>query len=287
MIKICPQCNKEIDYKSVGQYNESVKYNRTCRACASRRRGYKGVLDKICVKCGGKHTFSSYRKYKISKTPYICKSCVLSLIHKGKHISEEHKEILRIKHLGTKASNETKKKLSDQRKGKLNSCYGRSGDKNPMFGKSGELSPTYGKSYNKGKKMSDEARKNMRIAKLKRFEKLGIQSGEDEGAKEWFLEYNKKNKTNFKPKRFFEIGYDADGYDEEKHIWIEYDTHYHNIRQQKEKDLIRQQNIIKYFENIERPLNQFIRVDSTKNSEIKIVYEKMVIKELNEYITYK
>lgn len=274
MIKICPQCNKDIHYKSVSQYNESIKYNRTCKACASRRRGYKGSLDKICIKCGNTHTFSSYKKYNISKNPYICKSCVLSIIHKGKCISKEHKEILRIKHLGTKLSEETKEKLSEKRKGNLNPCFGRCGSKNPMFGKSGSLSPTYGKqSWNKGKKMSEEARKNMRIAKLKRFEKLGIQAGEDKGSKEWFEKYNKETNSNFKPKRFLEIGYDADGYDKEKHIWVEYDTHYHLKENQIKKDLIRQENIIKHFEETNNPLKQFIRIDATNGEKINIIYE--------------
>ena len=70
-----------------------------------------------------------------------------------------------------------------------------------------------------------------------------------------------------------EIGYDADGYDEKLNSWSEYDTQYHKIPNRQNKDIIRQNNIIKYFESINKPLKQFIRVDATENDKIKIVYD--------------
>jgi hypothetical protein len=100
----------------------------------------------------------------------------------------------------------------------------------------------------------------MRIAKLKRLELLGIGTGRDKGAKEWFEKYNKENNTRFESKRFMEIGYEADGYDEKLHSWIEYDTPYHNPLNRLQKDLIRQNNIIRYFESVNNPLKSFIRV---------------------------
>jgi hypothetical protein len=274
MNKICPQCNKIIKFKTISQFNESVNKNRTCKSCALKKRRYSGSLSKQCTVCNKNYTFSTFSKYNKSKNPYVCKPCSLSIYHKGKSISEEQKIKQKEKMLGRHLSDETRKKLSEKRKGKNNPCYGRCGNKNPMFNKSGILSPTYGKpSWNRGKLMSDEARKNMRIAKLKRFEKLGIQAGEDEGAKEWFEFYNKNTNSNFKPKRFLEIGYDADGYDEEKHIWVEYDTPYHLKPKQLEKDLKRQQNIIEYFKKIGNPLNKFLRVDS-RTKIVKISYDK-------------
>ena len=66
-----------------------------------------------------------------------------------------------------------------------------------------------------------------RIKNLKRYEKLGIGICVDEGSKEWFYNYNKNHNSNFKPKKFIKLGYVADGYDKNKHIWIEYDTPYH------------------------------------------------------------
>ena len=142
------------------------------------------------------------------------------------------------------------------------------GNKNPFFGKHhteetkkkisnfniGRLAP------NKGKSPTKEAKQNMRISKLNRLKRLNIHPNIDEGSEEWFEKYNRDTNSNFKPKRFLEIGYIADGYDEEKHEWMEYDTKYHNFPHQKKKDVIRQNNIIKYFENIGKPLNKFSRV---------------------------
>jgi uncharacterized protein YlaI len=282
MKRICPNCNIDIFYKTKSQFNDAIKKNRMCRKCSSiinaNLQKYKGILEKKCIICKKVNTFSTHSKFKKSKpvNEYLCKSCSSSKTHKGKSISDEHKEKLRIFRTGKNLPENIKLKISEKMKGKNNPCYGRCGEKNPMYGKSGKLSPTYGKgSWNKGKKMSVEIRKNMRIAKLKRFEKLGIQAGEDVGAKEWFNNYNKETNSNFKPKRFLDIGYDADGYDEDKHIWVEYDTKYHLRKDQREKDKIRQDNIINHFKKITHPLNKFLRVDSTQNYKIEMVYENI------------
>lgn len=240
--KNCPSCNKLIVCKTISQYNESIKKNRTCRSCASKRRGYKGILDKICVKCGIKYTFSNYRKYKTSKNPYFCKSCALSIAHKGKHISEKNKEILRNIHLGAKLSEETKRKISEKTKGKNNPCYGRVKDKNPMYGKFGELSPTFGKiPWMKGKHHTEKSLEKMRISALNRIKEFGVISYNKDAC----IYFNKLNKNkgwnlqhamnggeiNF-------IGYSVDGYDKDKNIIVEYDEPHHYDRQRnlKEKD---------------------------------------------------
>lgn len=276
----CPNCNKIIEYKTKSQYTDATKKNRICKSCANRLRKYKGSLDRICKNCGKKYTFSSYGHYKKSilrSDQFVCKSCISSKIHKGQIISKKQRQSQREKMLGRKHTEETKRKISEKTKGKNNPCYGRCGKLNPMYEKSGILSPTYGIiAWNRGKEMSDLAKRNMRIAKLKRFERLGIQAGEDCGAKEWFDKYNKENNTNYKPKRFIEIGYDADGYDEKLHSWIEYDTPYHKLTNRQEKDIIRQNNIIKYFESINKPLNKFTRIITWKNNKEKIIYENKI-----------
>lgn len=124
-----------------------------------------------------------------------------------------------------------------------------------------------------GYKHSEETKKKHRIKNLKRYEKLGIGICVDEGSKEWFYNYNKNHNSNFKPKKFIKLGYVADGYDKNKHIWIEYDTPYHNRLNQKKKDLVRQNNIIKYFENIGDPLKKFVRILTWENYKEKIIYE--------------
>ena len=101
---------------------------------------------------------------------------------------------------------------------------------------------------------------------------MGIGQCIDVGSKQFFDRYNKENNSDFKPKRFIDLGYDADGYDENLHSWIEYDTKYHLKMGQRKRDAIRQQNIIQYFENIGKPLNKFLRVDATNNEKVSVVY---------------
>lgn len=115
------------------------------------------------------------------------------------------------------------------------------------------------------KKWNGNDSKKNRKCQLKRMERLGIMPWEDKGAREWFEKYNKETNSNFQPKRFNEMGYFADGYDEEKHIWIEYDTKYHSLPYRKDKDLIRQTNIIEHFKKINKPLSKFIRVLAYNN----------------------
>ena len=52
----------------------------------------------------------------------------------GKSHTEETKELIRQAHLGTKASDETRQKLSDMRKGEGNNMYGKRGELSPIYG---------------------------------------------------------------------------------------------------------------------------------------------------------
>jgi len=161
----------------------------------------------------------------------------------------------------------------------------RTGNKNPMFGKHpksscGFLGKKHKKESNekrskslKGRIFSDEDKRKIREGILKRIEKLGMLLNVDKGAPQFFDERNKEG-YNLKPKVFTKIGYAADGYDENKHIWWEYDTPYHLLTRQKKKDLIRQNNIIKYFEEIGNPLKSFIRTQVDKEG--KILYNTNV-----------
>lgn len=132
-----------------------------------------------------------------------------------------------------------------------------------------------GISKNVGSKRNEKTKNKQRSIKLKKFQELGISACVDKGSKEYFDRLNKKG-FSFKPKVFIDIGYVADGYDENKHIWIEYDTPYHNSKYQRNKDKMRQENIIKHFEEINNPLKSFIRVKSDEKGNIleeKCIYE--------------
>jgi len=148
--------------------------------------------------------------------------------------SKETIEKIRQKSIGRKHKEETKKCISEKLKNRIISNETRL-------------------------KMS----KNSRIYQLKRLTELQIPPHEDRGSREYFQSLNEKG-FNFKSKTFFELGYVADGYDENNHIWVEFDTPYHRFPTQKEKDIIRQQNIIEHFEQIKHPLKQFIRVSANK-----------------------
>lgn len=106
----------------------------------------------------------------------------------------------------------------------------------------------------------------------------GIPLNEDRGAKKFFAEWNQNNNAQFIPVAFREIGYIADGYEQSQHIWIEFDPphHYYVDEVLKPNDVIRQKNIIGYFESIGNPLKRFIRVQSDKRGNVlgtKCVYE--------------
>jgi hypothetical protein len=125
-----------------------------------------------------------------------------------------------------------------------------------------------------GKTHTTEAKSEIgrksRILRLKRLVELGIPVNEDRGAKEWFTKLNAQG-FNYHPRVFLketECGYVADGYDENLHIWYEYDTPYHRKLSQKQKDLVRQQNIIRHFKGVGHPLRHFIRAHADESGKV-------------------
>ena len=169
-------------------------------------------------------------------------------------------------------------KLAEKKNRLCKHCV-RVGNKNHMFGlhpKSsyGFLGKKHKKESNKkrsnslkGRIFSSEDKRKIREGILKRIGKLGIPLHIDKGAPQFFNELNKEG-YNLRPKTFTKIGYVADEYDKDKHIWWEYDTPYHLLSRQKKKDLIRQQNIIEYFEKIGNPLKSFIRTQVDKKGKV-------------------
>jgi hypothetical protein len=111
-----------------------------------------------------------------------------------------------------------------------------------------------------GRKHSEETKRKLRKLKAERFLRLNIGTSVDKGATEYFIGLNSSGKSIETTKYFSDIGYFADGYDPKDHIWYEYDTKYHSTRIQREKDMIRQNNIIDYFKSIGNPLRDFVRI---------------------------
>lgn len=246
----CPKCYKII--KHTGKYSKrsAGRFHLQNRCC------------NCCKRLGTHHTIETKNKIKNRNKKYY--SIKENNWWYGKKHTEEQKRKISEGNRGKIRSDEIKKKFSLLRKGKK------------LSEETKQLLSINSPKFWLGKKLSEESKQNMRIAKLKRLEKLGIPACIDKGAPIWFEKYNAVTNSNLQPKRFLEIGYDADGYDEEKHIWMEYDTPYHNRLQQQKKDLIRQNNIIKYFESINIPLQEFIRVkdDGRGNVKLKSVYKR-------------
>lgn len=121
-----------------------------------------------------------------------------------------------------------------------------------------------------GKTHTEESKRKMRVVVARAVrDKYGVCL--DNGANEWFAMLNKLGFTFEEGYLIEPLGYFADGYDRNKHTWVEYDTPYHNKPSQKKKDLDRQQRIIRYYESIGNPLAQFFRYNTTTKT-LKKVY---------------
>jgi hypothetical protein len=233
----CPKCGTERYYTTISKYNRDIKRNSICKKCyikifilKSHLRKNNGPYVKNCLKCGRIQEYSSliYLNEALRKKTF-CGSCIA----KARTFSKK-----------------TRKRLSKSGKNKVFSENHRLNLSKSQLGI---------KSCHYGKKLSEEHKRKIRSSLLKRLKKLGIGTKVDEGSREWFKKYNKENNTNYRPRRFLDVGYDADGYDEKLHSWIEYDSLYHRYTSQQKEDLIRQNNIIEYYKSIGRPLNKFLR----------------------------
>lgn len=213
-----------------------------------------------CPKCGKERYYNTLKlRNRTQKLNRLCRACanldgdlrkVRSDNVKGKknHFSRDIKSGVDNPFYGKKHTLKTKEIISLKNTGKH----------------AGKNNPNYGKTH------SEEARRKIRIAMANRIrDKYGVCL--DKGSTEWF---SVLNGFGFQFEEGFHLeplGYFADGYDKTKNTWVEYDTQYHNKLSQKKKDLERQQNIIRYFESIGKPLAQFLRYNTTTDT-LKVMY---------------
>ena len=206
---------------------------------------------KQCPKCNKDQFYCNKNALKDAvENNKLCRSCAQT----GKKCSDETKRKLSELFKGKIFSDETKRKISESL----------TGEKHNRFGIKLSIQDKLKLSNIKmGVKLSEDHKRKIRIGHCERFQRLGIGARQDKGADEFFSKMNSDG-YNFQQNWYCkELGYYADGYDKEKHIWCEYDTPYHKKIGQKEKDLNRQNNIIEYFKSTGNPLNRFMRIDST------------------------
>jgi hypothetical protein len=236
--RTCPCCGLDLFYSQNAACREAERKQRKCWKCY--------VIHRVNP-MGGKH-HSIHTKALISKanTGRLCGDKNPSKrLEVRTLISKNNAKAL----LGHKTPLSVKRKQSIAHIGSANHFY--------------------------GKRHTEESKLLMRIAALKKLEALGIPNNSDIGADNCFKTLNAVG-FNLKPTRFLDVGYIADGYDSNKHIWCEFDTPYHKQLRIHKKDNIRQNNIIRYFESINKPLNGFVRIFADSNGNVvgtKCVYK--------------
>ena len=290
LLPICKQCQKERS-KLYQQTHRDVQ-RRSNQKWREKIKGFYGQWKKNCPSCGKEQIYTNEYalkqsisknwkchkcKYHFPPSPKItwkrnCPTCRKEIIYSSKGNLERAITInssccqIRRGPMPDWAC----RNLSARMKGKY------LGNKHWMFGKHHpehvrEKISVALTGKHRGPP-SEETRRKHRINNLKRLNELKIGTSTDKGANEWFAKYNEETHSNFAPKRFMEIGYDADGYDPDKHIWIEYDTLHHSYRCHRKRDILREKRIVKYFEDFGEPLVEFKRVLAYKGEELITKY---------------
>ena len=206
---------------------------------------------------------SKETKDKMSR---VAKEKGFCLWMKGRKLPKEVIEKGRIKRIGHITSDETKRKISEANSGKKNGFYGKThsdeykeilrnncGD----FRKNAHTPEAIEKRRRKqkGKTVSSETRKKMRIAKLNHIEMKngGICPMHNINACKYLdnlsekMGWNLTHALNGGEYHIKELGYFVDGYDKKNNIVVEYDEFLHYSKttgKLKQKDIMRQTEII-------------------------------------------
>ena len=194
--KQCPKCNRIVESKGgTSDLMYSMSYSIT-----------KQQVCHSCIKIG-KPSWSSLNRKEFGKMISREKHPMY-----GRHHTEEMKRNQSKRYIGTKLSEETKRRVSEGVR----------------------------------KSWQNPTRKEKQYASMIRLGTANVAC--DVGQPEFI---NKWNNLGFNFKINYLINCDSnlyyvDGYDENKNIVIEYDTHYHNKSYQRVKDKIRQDKIISY-----------------------------------------
>ena len=232
--RICPECSIEIIYSSKKSLFAGIKHNGMCSSC--KIKGNRNPLF-------GKKRWNEGIKWSDEVRNKI------SIGNKGKIISNETK--LKISHAnkGIKLSKEHKEKII--RTGKPSGMKGKhhTDETKIVIGIHSK-----GNKYRFKKSHSNITKRKMRESHIKRLKMLGICPRYNLTACKFIDNLNKKFGWNLQHAlnggESSICGYFVDGYDKERNIIFEYDepTHYDTINNLKNKDVIRQKNIIEEIE---------------------------------------
>ena len=242
-IKNCPICNNIQIYSSLDSLRRALKYNSLCIKCdAIKKSKWLKEKNPFYGKLHTEKTKTAIREKRKYQRPIT--------IEGRKKISLTHKD--NKYNLGRVISSKIKEKMRNSHLGKNHGKY------------------KYGKDHSfYGKHHTGETKYKMRISAINRLKNQGIMIAFNPNACEYIDKLNKERGWNLQhAMNGGEVelyGYFADGYDKDRNIIFEYDEPRHNNPYWKQKDIIRQNNLI---ENINPTI--FLRYDENKK-ELKYI----------------
>jgi hypothetical protein len=201
---------------------------------------------------------SKYHSSKSFQKNIVCKSC--SII--GRKHTDEWKHNMSIRMTGENHPQFKKHPTEDTLKKMSESHTGKSGYwKNKSLLESTKVKLSL---LNKGKKLNDDTKEKIRIARCNQIKILGGGPMYNPKACEFIDKLNKEKGWNLQHAmnggEVIISGYYVDGYDKERNIIFEYDEPHHKWNYKKQKEQIRQERIM----NKINP-SLFIRYDEKNN----------------------
>ena len=262
LIRNCPDCGVEIKYKTVSARNLANRESRKCNICHRIGKGFTGkhhtieTKDKLKKSLSGVNNYmygkthssdirkkisdnmldqsgknnSFYGKHHTEKTKDIIrKNNIGNTWAKGRKFTTESIEKMRISHLGKIVSEETRKKMSELRRGSGNVMYGKHHTKETKRKIRTKMIERIQNNENNGLPIYPNFNKDA----CSIIEDYGIKNG-----------YKFQHAMNGGELYIKDLGYWVDGYDKNKNTVIEYYELFHKRQLQKDKQ--RKHEIIKY-----------------------------------------
>jgi len=241
----CPNCKKSITYSSKQSHDRAIKEGRVCQSC--RYILYPPLHNK-----GKKMEEEIKEKIRLSKIGKSSWNKGIPMAESSKKKLSESLKIVKSRtphwNLGKKASPDLIKKLSESHLGK--------------------------KSHMLGKRHSEKTKEKIRISLVRNIKERGFSSKYNPNACKFIDRLNGSMGWNLihagNGGETEVCGYFLDGYDEVRGIIFEYDEPKHHLSKKKEKDITRQNRILKHLKELGKEV-KFYRYDERYNE----LYEVM------------